>query len=59
MIIHSYDVPFIKGKDMKASLQEHLIAARRNQILDLEAKWAEMPDFLTDMILDERGSDKS
>jgi AcrR family transcriptional regulator len=25
----------------------------------LEAKWAELPDFLTDMILDELGSDKS
>jgi hypothetical protein len=59
MTVHSYDDSFIKGKDMKASLQEHLIAARRNQILDQEAKWAEMPDFLTDMILDERGSDKS
>jgi hypothetical protein len=25
----------------------------------LEAKWAELPDFLTDMILDELGSDKA
>src|SRR5436305_14297060 len=35
---HSYERSFIKGKFMKDSLQEQLIAARRNQILDAATK---------------------
>ena len=38
MSVHSYDTPFIKGKYMKDSIQEQLIAARRNQILDAATK---------------------
>ena len=38
MSVHSYDAPFIKGKYMKDSIQEQLIAARRNQILDAATK---------------------
>src|SRR5947209_5731495 len=35
---HSYEYTFIKGKCMKESIQEQLIAARRNQILDAATK---------------------
>src|SRR6266516_3551884 len=35
---HSYERSFIKGKFMKDSIQEQLIAARRNQILDAATK---------------------
>src|SRR5437762_12392364 len=35
---NSYERSFIKGKFMKDSIQEQLIAARRNQILDAATK---------------------
>src|SRR5947209_20545439 len=35
---HSYERSFIKGNFMKDSIQEQLIAARRNQILDAATK---------------------
>src|SRR5579859_7584580 len=38
MSIHSYEYQFIKGVFMRDSIQEQLIVARRNQILDAATK---------------------
>jgi len=62
MNIYSLEVYIIKdliGKSIKDALQEKLIAARRNQILDASTRAFAEKDFLTDMILDGIGSDKS
>ena len=62
MNIYSLEVYIIKdliGKSIKDALQEKLIAARPNQILDASTRAFAEKDFLTDMILDGIGSDKS
>jgi len=62
MNIYSLEVYIIKdliGKSIKDALQEKLIAARRNQILDASTRAFAEKDILTDMILDGLGSDKS
>ena len=59
---HSLEINIIKGligKTIKDALQEKLIAVRRNQILDAATRVFAEKDFLTDMILDGIGSDKS
>jgi hypothetical protein len=59
---HSSEINIIKdliGKSIKDALQEKLIAVRRNKILDAATRVFAEKDFLTDMILDGIGSDKS